>query len=59
VDVLSSNCSKHLVAQSIELQDISDVKSHDIRFSMPACDAIGDYIMLKNVVGQLLVASNE
>lgn len=59
VDVLSSNCSKHLVAQSIELQDISDIKSHDIRFSMPGCDAIGDYIMLKNVVSQLLVASNE
>jgi len=51
VDVSSNNCSKHLIAQAIELRDTSDVKLHDIRFSMPGCEAIGDYIMLKNAVG--------
>jgi len=57
-EVTSSNCAQEIDAQSFEAIKGGDIVSRDITLTVPSCDAIGDFLVLNNLLQDLKVASN-
>lgn len=57
-EVTEANCGKEITAQSSALRQgvVSDV--HDLRMQMPDCSAVGEFLVLKNLVEDLTIAQN-
>lgn len=56
--VNADNCGRDLEAQSIAVTGASGAEAQDILLSMPDCDGIGDFLVLKNLFNDLKVAHN-
>lgn len=56
-EVTQANCGVEAEAQSLELLN-GAVKTRDLTLSMPSCDAIGNFLVLNNLVSDLKVARN-
>jgi len=55
--VTPATCGRELLGQT--LQTSADaVKISDIALAMPECDAVGDYLVLKNLVPEMTIAAN-
>ena len=54
--VTEETCGRELLAETVESQNGS-VEIGDIMLEMPACDTVGDILVLKNLVEQTKVAS--
>ncbi len=57
-EVTSNNCGLEIEAQSLEMMPGGVMKTHDLSLSVPDCDAIGNFLVLNNLVSDLKVASN-
>lgn len=57
-EVTAANCGQEIEAQSLEMMGGGRMKTHDMTLSVPDCDAIGNFLVLNNVVSDLKVASN-
>lgn len=55
--VTLSNCGLDIEAETFELRAGSSLRSHDVSFSVPGCDAVGDYLVLNNVFEDLKLAA--
>lgn len=56
-EVLSSNCGRAIAAQSIQVTPGQDDQALDLTMTMPDCDAIGEFLVLKNMLRSLTLAS--
>ncbi|MCF6233024.1 MAG: hypothetical protein L3J36_08000 [Rhodobacteraceae bacterium] len=56
-EVTTENCGRDISAQSLELRDRSSLRIRDLVLAMPNCDAIGDFLVLNNLVEDLTIAS--
>jgi hypothetical protein len=57
-EVTDINCGLEIEAQSLELTLGGKIKTRDLTLAVPACDAVGDFLVLNNLVPDLKVASN-
>ena len=57
-EVTAANCGREIHAQSLEMRGRSSLKSQDLTLSVPNCNAIGDFLVLNNLLEDLKVASN-
>ena len=57
-EVTQVNCNKDVEAQTLELHEGSELRVRDLTLSMPECDTVGDFLVLKNLVEDLTIASN-
>lgn len=57
-EVTSSNCAQEIDAQSFETIKGGDIISRNISLIVPSCDAMGDFLVLNNLLQDLKVASN-
>ena len=57
-EVTRDNCDRNVEAQSIEMAEDGTLHVQDLVLSMPACNAVGDFLVLKNLVGDLKIARN-
>lgn len=57
-EVTKSNCSTQVEAQTLQMHPQQALKSQDLELFMPDCDAVGDFLVLKNLLEDLKVASN-
>lgn len=55
-EVTAANCNTDIVAQTLQRQADDRVKIADLTLSVPDCDAIGEYLVLKNLLGDLTLA---
>ena len=55
-EVTAANCGRDLAAQSIELRGTS-LRTQDLVLSMPECSAVGDFLVLNNLVDDLKIAA--
>ena len=55
--VSESNCGSNVEAQTFEWDGVSQLRSKSVSFEMPTCDAVGEYLVLNNVLDDLKVAS--
>lgn len=56
-EVTKANCGRQINAQSLQVSEAGKPRVQDLELSMPNCDAVGDFLVLKNVLEDLKVAS--
>ena len=56
-EVTAENCGQDVSAQSIELRDGQSLRTRDMVLSVPNCSAIGDFLVLNNLVDDLKIAA--
>lgn len=57
-EVTEANCNKDVIAQTIELREDGELRVHEMEMSVPDCDASGEFLVLKNLLEDLTIASN-
>lgn len=57
-EVTQANCGRDVEAQSLQKRKDGTLKSQDLVLAMPECSAIGDYLVLKNLLNDLKIARN-
>lgn len=57
IEVTEANCGRDVDAQTLQAHD-GALKVQTLELTMPDCDAVGDFLVLKNIVDDLRVASN-
>lgn len=58
IEVMDSNCGKDVEVQTLQKHGISRMQLREVTLAMPACDAVGDYLVLKNLFDNLNIARN-
>jgi len=56
-EITSFNCGKEINAQSIQISPTGSTSALDLSMMMPACDAVGDFLILQNMFEDLTLAS--
>jgi len=56
--VTETNCGQDTLARTLELEEDGRVSVIELTFTLPGCDAVGDYLVLQNLLHDLRVASN-
>lgn len=51
------NCDQKVEAQSLEIRDAESLRIRELTLEMPACDSAGDFLVLKNLIEDLKIAS--
>ncbi|MFY9239998.1 MAG: hypothetical protein WAO78_14225 [Roseovarius sp.] len=56
--VTETNCGRDIEAQSLQLNQSGALKVQDVTLAMPECDAVGEFLVLKNLLNDLTLARN-
>lgn len=56
-EITAENCGQELAAQSIQVFPSGETSALDLTITMPACDAVGDFLILQNMFEDLTLAS--
>lgn len=56
-EVTKANCGREVSAQSLQVSQAGAPRVQELELAMPDCDAVGDFLVLKNVLEDLKVAS--
>ncbi len=57
-EVTAETCSRRIEAQTLQVSGGGALSVTDLTLDMPACDAIGDFLVLKNLLQDLKIAQN-
>lgn len=57
VEVTTMNCGRQISAQVIEVSQATAPGVSALDVSLPDCDAVGDYLLLKNLIDDLKIAA--
>lgn len=57
-EVNAVNCGQEIEAQSLEITADGSIKTQNLTLSVPECDAIGNFLVLNNLLQDLKVARN-
>lgn len=57
-ELTDANCGKAVEAQTLELRGEDGLRVHDLALELPACDSVGDFLVLKNLIEDLKIATN-
>ncbi len=57
-EVNTVNCGQEIEAQSLEIGKDGRIKTQNLTLSVPECDAIGNFLVLNNLLQDLKVARN-
>ena len=56
-EVTAANCGVEIEAQSLEVQGEGQIRTQNLTLPVPACDAVGSFLVLNNLLQDLKVAS--
>lgn len=56
-EITPDNCDQQIAAQSIQIFPNAETEAADLVMAIPACDAVGDYLVLKNMLRDLKLAA--
>jgi len=56
-EVSNANCGLEIEAQSLQISGVGKIKTQNLTLSVPECDAIGDFLVLNNLLQDLKVAA--
>ncbi|WP_138935766.1 hypothetical protein [Roseovarius arcticus] len=57
-EVTALNCNRDVEAQALQMEPTGTLKVQDLTLMMPGCDAVGDFLVLKNLLNDLTIARN-
>ena len=55
-EVTSQNCGRDVLAQSVVIRGGAKPRTRELVLSIPGCSAIGDFLVLNNLVDDLMIA---
>lgn len=55
--VTAANCARPVAAQSLQIGGEAGLRTQDLTVTMPDCDAVGDYLILQNMLLDLKIAA--
>ncbi|MCT4559068.1 MAG: translocase [Pelagimonas sp.] len=58
LEVTAENCGQTITAKTLELRDAGVLRSRDLSLEIPACDSVGDFLVLNNLIEDLTIAAN-
>lgn len=58
IEITNGNCDQDIEAQTLQTTRGGQITVQTLDMSIPACDAVGDFLMLKNLVNDMKVAFN-
>ncbi|WP_425100770.1 translocase [Tropicibacter sp. S64] len=56
-EVTEANCDRQVEAQTLDIREGSPLRVGDLTLEIPACDSVGDFLVLKNIVEDMKVAA--
>ncbi|MEL7014356.1 MAG: hypothetical protein AAFO72_13905 [Pseudomonadota bacterium] len=56
--VTEANCGRDVDAQVLQKSGSEPMRARDLSLAMPDCDAVGDFLVLKNIFDDLSIARN-
>lgn len=56
-EVTAANCGRDINAQTLELRGDGTLRPRDLTLSVPDCGAVGDFLVLNNLVEDLTIAA--
>jgi hypothetical protein len=56
-EVTTATCGREISAQSLQISEAGVPRVQELQLTMPDCDAVGDFLVLKNVLEDLKVAA--
>ncbi|WP_415922385.1 hypothetical protein [Tateyamaria sp. SN6-1] len=57
-EINAQNCGLEIEAQTLEFSQRGEMTTQDLTLAVPGCDAVGDFLVLNNLVTDMKVASN-
>lgn len=57
-EVTDANCDALVEAQTLERRGGTGLRVQDLTLDMPVCETVGDFLVLKNLVEDMTIASN-
>ena len=57
-EVTAANCGKDIEAQALQKSGTNQMQARELLIAMPACDAVGDFLVLINAFDDLNIARN-
>ena len=57
-EVSEANCGLEIEAQALELRDSDKIETQNLTLAVPECDAVGNFLVLNNLLQDLKVAQN-
>lgn len=58
IPISETTCAQPLVAQTFQTTRAGPIEVTPIEMTLPPCDALGDYLVLQNILGDLRLAAN-
>lgn len=56
--VNEANCGREIQARTFRASPQDDIEPLDLSFSVPACDSIGEFLVLNNLLRDMTIAAN-
>lgn len=56
-EVTARNCGREISAQTIQIRPMLDISKEVMSLTLPECDAMGEFLVLKNMLEDLTLAS--
>ena len=56
-EITAANCGRLIEAQALEIKAEGELRTRDLSLNMPNCDAIGDFLVLNNLMDDLKIAA--
>ena len=56
-EVTATNCDGRVEAQTLEIRDGDGLRTRELMVEIPGCDSLGDFLVLKNLVEDLTIAT--
>ncbi len=57
-EVTQANCAKDIEAQALQMQPGGALNVQELTLAIPECDAVGDFLVLKNLLNDITIARN-
>lgn len=57
-EVTQANCARDIEAQALETQPGGGLTVKELTLAIPECDAVGDFLVLKNLLNDITIARN-
>lgn len=57
-EVTNSNCGREIAAETLQPGADGALQQADVTFAVPGCDAVGEFLVLKNILRDLKIARN-
>ena len=57
-EITNLNCAQRVAAQTVEIQPDGELMVKDLDLALPGCSAVGEFLVLKNMVEDLKIAMN-